>query len=266
MDLIFITAQMENAAKKAGDLILSIPRPEITSKEGHANFVTTADGAAQNLLVSLLTPLIPDAHFFAEEEEDHTLKSGYPWIIDPIDGTTNFIRGTAASVISIALWFEGEIVAGVVYDPYRKELFSASKGNGAFLNGSPIHTIHRPVEESIIYFGTSPYYRHLLPTTMRTAEALFTAGGDLRRSGSAAMELCYLACGRYDAYFEATLSPWDYAAGTVILKEAGGIIASLPAERFTFEHRIPVFAADSAVYEPLYRAAMSVFDDSADSL
>lgn len=259
MNLISLTAAMGEAAKRAGQLILSIPRPTVTAKDGHANFVTTADVASQELLLRELSALLPEAHFFTEEEKEHTLLPGWNWIIDPIDGTTNFIRQNHASAVSIGLCKDGEVIAGVVYDFYADELFAASKGNGATLNGTPIHTAHRPVEESLIALGTSPYYRDLLGVTMDTAKALFAAGGDLRRSGSAALDLCAVACGRYDAFFEATLSPWDYAASTIILQEAGGEIGSLPKEAFALDHNVPIFAADAPIYQKLYAVALDNF-------
>lgn len=259
MDLRSLLAPMGEAAAAAGKLVLAIPRPQITSKEGHANFVTSADVASQRFLMEALAPLVPGAHFFSEEEETHTLLPGYNWILDPIDGTTNFIRGCHCSAISVGLAKDGEPVAGAVYDPYRDELFTAAKGFGAFLNEAPIHAAARPAEESLIALGTSPYYRNLIPQTLRTAEALFAAGGDLRRTGSAALDLCAIACGRYDVFFEATLSPWDYAASAVILREAGAVIGSLPAEAFALDHNVPIFAASKNLYPQLYPVALSAF-------
>ena len=259
MDLHQLTKEMGLAAIEAGQRVVALPHPKVSSKEGHANFVTTADVASQQFLVETLTPLLPDAHFLAEEDEIHILHPGYNWIIDPIDGTANFIRGCQCSAISVGLCLDQEMVAGVVYDPYRKELFAASKGNGATMNGEPIHAADRPIEESLIAIGTSPYYRDLIPKTFRTAQALFEVGGDLRRTGSAALDLCAVACGRYDAFFEATLSPWDYAASTIILQEAGAVIASLPAEQFALDHNVPIFAASKTLYPAMYRTALDAF-------
>ena len=167
---------------RSGTARRSTSAPESIVQRRARNFVTTADVASQQFLVETLTPLLPDAHFLAEEDEIHTLHPDTTGSSTPSTAPQTFIRGCQCSAISVGLCLDQEMVAGVVYDPYRKELFAASKGNGATMNGEPIHAADRPIEESLIAIGTSPYYRDLIPKTFRTAQALFEVGGDLRRT------------------------------------------------------------------------------------
>lgn len=241
--------------KEAGELIKSIPRPKIFTKEGHANFVTEADMASQKYLIAHLTSLLPEAHFFAEEQEDNKLAPGWNWIIDPIDGTTNFIRNCHASTISVGLVKDGEGMLGLVLDPYRDELFTGIRGKGAFCNQEPMQVSHVPVENALIAFGTSPYYEELNDATFGMAKELCLRCGDLRRSGSAALDLCHLAQGCFDGFFELRLSPWDYAASSVILQEAGACIGTVPGRQFTYERPQTVLAGTKDVYALLQETA-----------
>ena len=146
MELEQLARQAADSVRQAGELIQSIPRPQVYTKEGHANFVTEADMASQKFLIQQLSPLLPEAHFFAEEQEENTMAPGWNWVIDPIDGTSNFIRGYRPSSISVGLVKDGQPMMGLVLDPFAGELFSAVKGGGAFCNGQPIHTQETPVE------------------------------------------------------------------------------------------------------------------------
>ncbi|MGI5893070.1 MAG: inositol monophosphatase family protein [Candidatus Merdivicinus sp.] len=225
-----IEKQVEAIAKEAGKRILAMKKPKVFTKEGHANFVTAADIASQEYIVEHLKPLIPEAGFLAEEGIQKDLPEGFCWIIDPIDGTTNFMRGCRHSAISIGLTKDGEGILGVVYDPDLDEIFHAVQGKGAFCGESRIQVADTPAEQSIIAVGSSPYYRELAAETFGVMQEIFLRCGDIRRSGSAALDLCYVAAGRYDGFYEARLSPWDFAAASVIIQEAGGVITagSLP--------------------------------------
>ncbi len=247
-----LASQAAAVVKEAGKLITSIPRPQVHTKEGHANFVTEADMASQKFLMDHLTPLLPEAHFFAEEQEQNKLAPGWNWIIDPIDGTTNFIRNYHASSISVGLVKDGEGMMGLVFDPYTGDLFSAINGQGAFRNGTPIHVADIPAENALIAFGTAPYYPELREATFAMAQELSIRCGDLRRSGSAALDLCHLALGCFDGFFELRLSPWDYAASSVILKEAGAFIGTVPGKEFSYEQPQTILAGTEGVY-PLLR-------------
>ena len=192
--------------------------------------------------------LLPEAHFFAEEQEENQLAPGYNWVIDPIDGTTNFIRGYQSWCISVGLVLDGEGLLGLVLDLASGDLYSGIRGKGAFRNGEPIHVADVPPENALVVFGTSPYYPELADTTFAMAKELCTHCGDLRRSGSAALDLCHLAAGCCDGFFELRLSPWDYAAGSVILREAGGLIGTAPGKDFRYDEKQPILAGTPQVY------------------
>ena len=213
--------------RQAGALLLSAHAKErdISSKEGKANFVTKYDIAVQQFLQQRLQAAFPSAAFLGEEGGASQLKkSGDTFIVDPIDGTTNFITDYRHSSISIGLARDGQMYAGAVYNPYLDEVFSAKKGEGAFLNGARICCGNRPLCEGTVGFGTSPYHPDLCDATFDLLKALYRASLDIRRSGSAALDICYVACGRQHAYLEQNLKPWDYSGASIILREAGGVI------------------------------------------
>lgn len=241
--------------KEDGERILAMEHPAVYAKEGHANFVTSADLASQNFLVERLAPLLPGAHFFAEEQEENVLAPGYNWVIDPIDGTTNFMRGMRASSISVALTRDGVCVLGVVYNFYTGELFSALRGKGARLGGKPLHVADVPLDQALIFVGTAPYDRNLMEGSLFVMRELFASCGDLRRGGSAAIDLCCVAAGRADAFFEARLSPWDYAAASLIIEEAGGSVSSVAPYALDFQSKAPVLAGSGEAYQLVLRAA-----------
>ncbi|MCI9441164.1 MAG: inositol monophosphatase [Ruminococcus sp.] len=238
--------QIKNAVIETSHIMLEAADGEIDtlSKEGHANFVTKYDSRVQKELFDRLAEILPEAKFMGEEDNASSsfTGKGYLFIIDPIDGTTNFIRQNQASCISVGLLKDGESVLGVVYNPYKKELFYAEKGKGAFRNGTPIRVSEEPLSNSILLFGTSPYYEELARPAFDIAYHYFRKCLDLRRSGSAAIDLCDIACGRADLYFELRLSPWDYAAGSLIIKEAGGHIHGCGQTALQFEHPQSIIA------------------------
>lgn len=220
----------------------------IKDKGGHANFVTEYDTRVQKDIFKRLGKILPEANFMGEEEDAQTFSDkGYLFIIDPIDGTTNFIKNYKKSCISVGLLKDGEPILGVVYNPYAKEMFYAQKGKGAFLNGNPIQVSKEPLSNGVILFGTSPYYEELWKPAFKTAYYYFEKALDLRRSGSAAIDLCDIACGRAELYFELKLSPWDYAAGALIVQEAGGQIIGADNKALQFAKPQGVFAFGSGV-------------------
>ena len=222
MDMEKLLCDIEQVARRASRIMLDAHKPAEHKKEGHYNFVTDSDVAVQNMLISELGRLLPGALFFAEEKENQQLTDDYTFVIDPIDGTLNFMRSRACSAISIALIQNKEPVLGLIYDPYRDEMFTALKGKGAYLNGTQIHASDMPFERAMVSVGTSPYYAELADRTMAIALDFLKQGGDLRRTGSAALDLCDIACGRLDVFYELKLSPWDFCAGALIILEAGG--------------------------------------------
>jgi len=209
--------------RQAGEMICNARDFEVEVKEGHANFATTVDAAVESFLKEKLAVLRPDASFIGEEQENAPLGDEPTWVIDPIDGTTNFIHDFRFSAISVALLEDRRPVLGMVYQPYAKELFHAVRGGGAFLNGQPIRVAHTPFSQALVGFGTSPYHPVLADKSMQAALQFLLKASDVRRCGSAALDLAYVAAGRQDVYFELTLKPWDYAAGALLVEEAGGV-------------------------------------------
>ena len=226
-----------------------------------ANMVTVFDVAVQNFLMSEISKLIPDAFFFAEEKENNAedLMRDYCFVIDPIDGTSNFVHEYRHSCISVAMFSKGDIKFAAVYDPYQDEMFSAVKGGGAFLNGKPMKVSERNMSHSIVAFGTCPYYKDTLgKKTFELCYELYRACSDVRRPGAAALDLAYLAAGRNDIFFEIVLSPWDIAAGNLLIKEAGGIITNEKGEDIDFSAPSCVLASNPAVYDEFYKIATKV--------
>lgn len=226
----------------------------VMKKSGDADFVTVYDKGVQKMLVDGLLELFPDAHFFAEEKEnfEDDTKHGICFVIDPIDGTTNFIHRLGASTISIAMLYEGEPVFGCVYDPYRKDMFVAEKGIGAYMNGERIQVSERDLDTSVISFGTTPYRKEQYASEgFRIAENIFRNCSDIRRSGSAALDMAYVACGKLDGFFECILCPWDYAAGAVIVKEAGGNVCSFDGNDISFSVPSPLLCSNSIIKNKL---------------
>lgn len=216
--------QLKQIAMKAGRFFLRRRLTSVVSKEGHANYVTNIDCRVQEYLRESLPGLIPGSRFIAEEQENQALGDDPTWIVDPLDGTTNMIHDYRMSAVSIALCERKKPVAGLIWQPYTREMFYAEAGSGAFLNGRPIHVSDTPFRDALVAVGTAPYYEELEETGMAMALDYLKNCADIRRSGSAALDLAYLACGRHEIFFEMRLKPWDYAAGSLILQEAGGEI------------------------------------------
>lgn len=225
--------QITDAVRACGEIILHADRSKscIDEKAGHANFVTTYDKKVQQELQEKLLQILPEAVFVGEEEDIHaSIAEGYAFIVDPIDGTTNFIKNYHVSAISVGLARDGERYLGVVYNPYLNEMFTAVKGQGACLNGEPIHVSSEPLHNGIVLFGTAPYYEELSQKSFEMAYDYFKKALDIRRSGSAALDLCSVAAGRAEVFFELRLSPWDFAAGSLIVEEAGGKVTTVEGE------------------------------------
>lgn len=220
-----ICNEIMRCERLAAEIVLSYNHAEhVENKTDSRNIVTEYDYAVQQLLTEKLSEFLPGVHFFCEESEDRENPlEGEIFIIDPIDGTMNFFRGFSTSAISVAYAKNGEVLAGAVYNPYLDEMFSAVKGEGAFLNGKPIHITSDALDESIVVFGTSPYYTEFAHQTFSLAEKVFKASLDLRRGGSAALDSCSVAAGRAGLYFEYRVSYWDHAAAAFIAREAGAI-------------------------------------------
>ena len=228
MDYELLCAKVIASTRLTGNFIrkesLNFDSSAIEFK-GLNDLVSYVDKQAEKQLVKNLSKILPEAGFTTEEDTINTKGEVYDWIIDPLDGTTNFIHGIPTYSISIALYEHGQPVIGVVYEINRGEMFSAYKGGGAFLNNKPIHVSRRTsLSESLLATGFPYYQFDKQPQYMQLFGTLMQKCHGLRRIGSAAVDLAYVACGRFDAFFEYNLNPWDVAAGAFIVQEAGGQI------------------------------------------
>jgi myo-inositol-1(or 4)-monophosphatase len=218
------------AARLAAAVIVknrgSLSAADIDNKEAF-DFVTSVDKEAERIILDKILSVFPDHAFLAEESRHDPQSGGFRWIIDPLDGTTNYIHGFPVTAVSIGLQCGLELVAGVVLDIFRDELFSASKGGGAFLNGRRINVSSTDdMGRALIGTGFPFKKKHLIDHYLRLFRDVLTEVSDLRRPGSASIDLAHVACGRFDGFFEIGHSPWDCAAGAVIIKEAGGVITN----------------------------------------
>ena len=196
--------------RACGKFIKDIDREHlhIDSKDGRANFVTEYDKQVQERLRTGLLEIMPDAHFVGEEGSTQKFSPvGKFFIVDPIDGTTNFIKDFRASSISVALVVDGTAELGAIHNPYLDEMFTATRGQGAFCNGKRIHVSSEPLENGLVIFGTSPYNEELSERSFKLAYSYFRKSIDVRRTGSAALDMCSVAAGRAELFFELSLSP-----------------------------------------------------------
>ncbi len=242
MDLTAVIQDVEWIAKKAGAFIreerltFQFNKAEIKAKNDLVSYV---DKTSEKIIVDYLSKKYPDFGFIAEENTS-TEKKEINWIIDPLDGTTNFVHGIPCYAVSIGLEQNGKIIAGVVYEVAQNECFSAFEGNGAFLNGKQIFiTTCANLSNSLIATGFPVNNFSRMQSCLNSIEYFMRNTHGVRRIGSAASDLCYLACGRVDAFYEYNLNSWDVAAGSIIVKEAGGKISDFSyTENYLFGREI----------------------------
>jgi myo-inositol-1(or 4)-monophosphatase len=246
------------AARAAGSIInraaLDVERLTITAK-GINDFVTEVDQAAEQVIIETLLTAYPGHAILAEESgRAHGAKhSEYLWIIDPLDGTTNFIHGFPVYGVSIALAFRGKVEQAVVYDPARNDLFLASKGRGAFLNDRRLRVSKRArLAESLIGTGFPFRKGDNFKRYVEMFEQVMQHCAGVRRPGAAALDLCYVAAGWYDGFFETGLSPWDVAAGSLMITEAGGLIGNFTGEA-DFLYQREAVAGNPKIYGQLVK-------------
>ena len=220
---------------------------EITLK-GDINLVTEMDMRSERAVVETLLASFPGHGIIAEEETRISSSSGFTWIIDPLDGTTNYAHGYPCFSVSIALEQEDEIVIGVVYDPMRDELFTAQKDKGAFINGKPIRVSGIDTLIKSLLATGFPYDRKLSErNNMDNFHDLLMVSQEVRRDGSAALDLCSVAAGRFDGFWELKLKPWDVAAGSLIVREAGGRVSDFSGAKFSI-HDDDVLASNGKIH------------------
>ncbi|WP_379128399.1 inositol monophosphatase family protein [Paenibacillus sp. sgz500958] len=217
----------------------------IHSKGNVSNNVTSVDLSLQAFLKSRLMPLLDNCGFIGEESEASDYEHPYLWIVDPLDGTANFIRDIGLSAISVGLLKDNEPVLGVVYNPYRDEMFYAEKGTGAYLNGEQIKVSGRDLEHSILCTAMSLYNKDFAKPCLNIIEKVYDKCDDIRRMGSAALELVYLACGRVDMYFEIRVFSWDFAAASVIIQESGGYVGTIEYDKPVYNRPIPLLCTNT---------------------
>ncbi|TMA35768.1 MAG: inositol monophosphatase [Deltaproteobacteria bacterium] len=250
--------QKETAARRAGALIRARygERQQVSFKS-EVDLVTPVDREAERLILDTLLGAFPDHGVVAEESTARPARDGHQWYVDPLDGTTNFAHGYPHFAVSIALARQDEFVLGLVYDPLREETFTAVRGAGARLNGAPIGVSETAVlERALVATGFPHDRRQCGRFYLGFWEAVMTRARDVRRGGSAALDLCYVACGRLDAFWEWKLHPWDTAAGRLIVEEAGGRVTDFSAR----PHRLAgdeTAASNGHLHDDLLRALAS---------
>ena len=217
------------AARAAGDIIVRnmdrLDRITVVTKQNN-DFVSNVDHMAEEAIISAIKYAYPDHGILAEESGVQGETSEYQWIIDPLDGTTNYLHGFPQFAVSIALKHKGRIEVGVIYDPISQELFTSIRGNGAMLNDKKIRvTSHKGLTNALLGTGFPYYDQSYLDTYLETMKALMQKTAGIRRPGSAALDLAWLAAGRIDGFWEFNLKAWDIAAGALIVREAGGIVS-----------------------------------------
>lgn len=217
------------AAHEGGRILLknlgALKRSDVMEK-GTSDWVTTVDRTSEKAILKVIQKSFPTHAIQAEESAPQTVAAAYQWLIDPLDGTVNFIHSFPMFCVSIALMQEGRLEVGVIYDPVRKELFTARRGRGAFLNGRRVHVDRRPALKGALLATGFPFRAHgLLDAYLESFRRIFLKTGAIRRAGSAALDLAYTACGRFSGFWELALSPWDMAAGALLVQEAGGKVS-----------------------------------------
>ena len=226
------------AARKAGSIINRASLDgglNIRAKRAN-DFVTQVDQAAEQAIIEIVKKAYPDHGFLAEESGASEGKADTVWIIDPLDGTTNFIHGFPQYCVSIGVQHRGALAHAIVYDPNRNEIFTASKGRGAFLNDRRIRVTGQ-TKLAAALLGTGFPFKELtrLDLYTRQLQSMMRSSSGVRRAGAAALDLAYVACGRLDAFWELGLAPWDMAAGVLLIQEAGGLVGDLKGEQTFME-------------------------------
>ena len=263
MDLQNICTRAKELIKKTGSYISTEAKQfssDAVESKGVHDFVSFVDKNAEKQLVTGLKKLLPEAGFIAEEQTETYQSELYNWVIDPLDGTTNFIHGLIPYAISVALMEKEELILGIIYEISRDEMFYAWKGGKAYLNDKEISvTGANKVSDSLIATGF-PYYDYdRLPQFMKSLDFFMRNSHGLRRLGSAATDLAYVACGRFDAFYEYSLSPWDVAAGAFIVQQAGGKVSDFNGgNNYIFGKEI--IASNSNIYNEFLKSIKDIMD------
>ncbi len=244
----FLSVAREAALTAGGLLRENVGRTREISYKGEINLVTEMDRRSERTIVDILQAAFPGHSVLAEEETMIEGVSSYRWVIDPLDGTTNYAHGYPNFAVSIALERSDEVIAGVVYDPLRDDLYTAEKGAGAALNGRPIRVSAADTLIRSLLATGFPYDRATSEkNNLNYFRALLMASQEVRRSGSASLDLCSVAAGKLDGYWELKLHPWDVAAGSLIVREAGGMVSDFSGTRFSI-HDKEILASNGRIH------------------
>jgi myo-inositol-1(or 4)-monophosphatase len=239
-------------SRAAGDILnYYANREKVIEFKGQANLVTIADKKSEELIIGGILGRYPAHSILAEESGVTQPGASVQWIIDPVDGTTNFAHGYPFYCVSIAVEENGEVICGAVYDPVRDEMFSAAKGAGAYCNGDALRVseVDR-LSQALLITGFPYNFRERIDTILDQFHKFLVASQAVRRGGSAALDLCYVAAGRLDGFWELNLQPWDTAAGQIILQEAGGQITDFAGRRFSIYEK-EVLASNGRIHEEM---------------
>lgn len=241
-------------ARQAGHVLMEkFGRITQITKKGDINLVTEADLASEALIIERIKSYHPKHSILAEESGEAVVVGGdttWKWIIDPLDGTTNYAHGYPCFCVTIALEHDGELVIGVTFDPTRDELFAAERGRGATLNGKPIRVSStQNLGDSLIVTGFPYDFKQRKNFAQHLTDFLLNSRG-VRRDGSAAIDMAYVACGRFDGFWEEGLNPWDVAAGTLMIREAGGLVTYYDGSDFSI-YQPPICASNGAIHSQM---------------
>ena len=258
----FLTTAVR-AVRKAGSIITRASREldaVAVTKKRHNDFVTEVDKSAEAAIIEIIRKSYPDHAILAEESgRSGAEKSEYVWIIDPLDGTTNFIHGTPQYAVSIGVQHRGQLTQACIYDPNKNELFTASKGRGAFMNDSRIRVSKRiKMDEALIGTGFPFRDGQDLDQYMQQFKAVTEACAGIRRPGAATLDLASVAAGRFDGFWEMGLSPWDMAAGALLIQEAGGLVTDMTGESNYLDNG-HIVAGTPKIFAPLLQLVTKHF-------
>lgn len=242
----------ENTAREAGVVLLeNLGKVKEIEFKAKNSLVTEVDKLSEEIIISNIKKSFPSHAIFAEESGRDSETSDYLWLIDPIDGTTNYAHAYPFFSVSIALEVDGQVEVGLVYDPVKDEMFTAKKGEGAFLNGKPI-TVSKShsIEHCHVCTGFMHEVEWMVEANIKHFGNFIRRARAVRRDGSAALDLCYVACGRFDGFWELGLNPWDTAAAVLILKEAGGHVCTFTGNEYNIYMK-EILASNSIVHDQM---------------
>lgn len=245
-------ATAEEAARAAGEVLQEWSKKFTVSEKSRKNLVTEADVNSQDRIFKIIHDRYPDHSFLGEEDlAVENAASEFRWIIDPLDGTTNYVHRFPYYCVSIALEAHGELTVGVIFDPNRDEMFTAIRGQGAFLNGEPIGTSDAAALYDAMCVASLPVGAKGDEPQVAQFLRVLPQCRSVQRTGSAALNLCYVACGRIDSYWSGTLKPWDQAAGVVIVNEAGGRVTKMDGSEFDVEQPDLLSSCGTGIHDEL---------------